>query len=412
LYRLFLPIFDSLRSFKGNARACILVEPLWGIPYNLFVPYASLYMLALGVTESGIGLMAAIGMGLQMLWSLVGGWVTNRFGRRRTSLVFDLMSWTIPTLLWAFAQDFRWFLVAAILNSLVRIVHISWSCLFVEDAAVDTRVHLYAWIAVAGTLSGFFAPLAGLLVGRIGLVPATRILYGIAFVSMTTMFLLRNAFTIETRIGRIKMAEARFRSPRQDWEEYILAIRTLAGSRAAKVAFFLAVLSYIHLMVRTAFLSITLTKGIGLSPSIIAAFPPMASAVTLLTYFLLIPRVRNIRRALFMALGTNMIGNLIIFSAPYGSVMAVVVGTLVVALGTGITGPVVEAVLANSLKDDTRATALSIVYTLMFAVSAPFGWVAGRVAEAGARLPVLLAAGIMLLSALLALSVDHERRQA
>ena len=38
----------TLLGLRGNPRACVYTEPLWGIPYNLFIPYASLYMLALG----------------------------------------------------------------------------------------------------------------------------------------------------------------------------------------------------------------------------------------------------------------------------------------------------------------------------------------------------------------------------
>jgi len=70
----FVPVVESLRSFKGNARTCILVEPLWGISYNLFVPYTSLYMLALGVDAVGIGLIATVTMVLQTLWSLTAGY--------------------------------------------------------------------------------------------------------------------------------------------------------------------------------------------------------------------------------------------------------------------------------------------------------------------------------------------------
>ena len=40
---------NILKGFKGNARACLMMEPLWGIPYNLFITYTSVYMAALGV---------------------------------------------------------------------------------------------------------------------------------------------------------------------------------------------------------------------------------------------------------------------------------------------------------------------------------------------------------------------------
>jgi MFS family permease len=415
--RVYGPIVESLRAFKGNARTCIVVEPLWGISYNLFVPYASLYMLALGVDEKGIGLIAAVGMALQTFWSLAGGWITDRFGRRRTSLVFDSLSWSLPTLIWTFAGGFSAFFAAAVLNSLVRVVHISWSCLFIEDAAPDSRVSLYAWMAVAGTLSGFFAPIAGFLVNRYGLVPATRGLYFFAFLAMTSMFWIRNAFTKETAVGMVKMREARTRSLKESFGEYGKAIRALAGSRAAIVALALAILSNIHLMVRNSFLSVVLTKGVGFSAGLIAMFPPLASAVTMAAYFFLIPRVKNIRRALILSLGANVAGNLLIYLAPAASggnsmwtIVAVTAGTFAVALGTGVAGPVVDAVLANSVDDATRATALSIVYTVMYGVSAPFGWIAGEVAAAGPRLPALLAALTMAGAAVLAFAVDRQRK--
>lgn len=404
------PALDSLRSFKGNARTCILVEPLWGIPYNLFVPYTSLYMLALGVGEKGIGTIAAVGTGLMTFWSFAGGLITDRFGRRWTSLVFDLISWSLPALLWTFARDFSWFLVASVLNSLVRVVHISWTCLFIEDAPADSRVRLYAWIAVAGTLSGFFAPIAGLLVARYGLVPATRSLYFFAFICMTAMFIIRYIYTKETAVGLVKMEEAKTRSTGAAFGEYRAAFSSLIRSRASIAAFLLALLSNIHLVVRNNFLSVVLTKGIGLPASLIAVFPPLASAVTMAAYFLLIPRVRNVKRALLLSLGANMLGNIVLFLAPQGNVAAVVVGTLAVALGTGVAGPVVDAVLANSVNDSTRATALSIIYTLMFGLTAPFGWIAGQVAAAGPRLPALLAAGTMAAAAVLSTLVDRERK--
>ena len=129
-------------------------------------------MVALGVTDKQIGLIASISMALQMFSSLLGGYVTDKLGRKRTSLIFDTLSWSIPTLIWAVAQNFYYFLVAAIINSLVRVVHTSWTCLLVEDTAPEDRVHAYTLLQVAGILAGFVAPLGGLLVKRFELVPA------------------------------------------------------------------------------------------------------------------------------------------------------------------------------------------------------------------------------------------------
>ena len=55
-------LLGTLINLKGNPRACVYTEPLWGIPYNLFFPYASVYMLSLGVKDAQIGLIASVGM--------------------------------------------------------------------------------------------------------------------------------------------------------------------------------------------------------------------------------------------------------------------------------------------------------------------------------------------------------------
>jgi len=408
-------VVDSLLSFQGNARSCIVVEPMWGISYNLFVPYASLYMLALGVSNTGIGSIATISMVIAMFWSLSGGWITDRFGRHRTTLVFDLMSWTIPTILWTFAQDFRWFLVAGILNSAVRVVHISWTCLLVEDTPPSSRVRLYTWISVAGTLSGFFAPLAGFLVARYGLVPATRGLYFFAFLAMTAMFFIRNAITTETAMGIQKLKESRHGDLRKSLGEYADAFRILFGQRDVALAFFLSVLSNIHMQTRSSFHSIVLTRGVGLPASMIALFPFMASVITLLVYLLVIPKIKAIKKALTLALSMNVLGNLIFFFAPARdqsvglSLAAVILGTVCVALGMGVAGPVIDAVVANSLDDKKRAMIMSIFYTLLYAITAPFGWFAGFLADISPRIPSVLMASVMGISVLLALRLRKEQ---
>jgi MFS transporter, DHA1 family, tetracycline resistance protein len=358
--------------------------------------------------ETDIGLIATVGMIFQAFWSITAGWITDRLGRKRTSLVFDTISWTLPTLLWTFAGGFTWFFAAAALNSAVRVVHISWSCLFIEDSEPDSRVVLYAWISVAGTLSGFFAPIAGLLVDKIGLVPATRALYAFAFATMTAMFWIRNAFVAETRVGKRRMEEARGHGVREVLVEYVLGAKSLFSSRIAVVALALSILSNVHVMVRANFLSVILTKGIGLSEGMVSVFPPLASAVTLAAYFLVVPRIKRMRVALFASLALSASGNLLLLVSPTGSLPLVFLSTLLVALGTGTAGPVIDASLANAIDDERRAKVLSVVYTLMFALSAPFGWISGLIARSGARLPSALAAVLMLLGAALALLLKKE----
>ena len=60
-------MLKTLLNLRGNPRACVYTEPLWGIPSSLYLPFASLYMIALGCSDSQIGLITSLGMVSQIL---------------------------------------------------------------------------------------------------------------------------------------------------------------------------------------------------------------------------------------------------------------------------------------------------------------------------------------------------------
>ena len=44
------PLIQVLADNGGNPRTLVLIEPLWGVPYNLIAPFATLYMYTQGIT--------------------------------------------------------------------------------------------------------------------------------------------------------------------------------------------------------------------------------------------------------------------------------------------------------------------------------------------------------------------------
>src|SRR5512133_743364 len=164
-------LITTLKSLTGNPRGCVYTEPLWGIPFNLYAPYISIYMVALGLSDKQIGLIVSISWGFQVLLASLSGIITDKVGRRLTTLSFDLISWSVPAIISALAQNFWYFLIAGVVNSVWRITQNSWSCLLVEDAQHDQLADIYTWIYIANILVGFVAPLAGLLIAKYSLVP-------------------------------------------------------------------------------------------------------------------------------------------------------------------------------------------------------------------------------------------------
>src|SRR6185369_11671286 len=157
-------LITTLKSLTGNPRGCVYTEPLWGIPFNLYAPYISIYMVALGLSDKQIGLIVSISWSFQIVLALLSGVITDKLGRRRTTLIFDILAWSVPALISAIAQNFWYFLVAAVINSVWRITYNSWNCLLIEDAEPKQLADIYSWIYIANLVVGFVAPLAGLLI--------------------------------------------------------------------------------------------------------------------------------------------------------------------------------------------------------------------------------------------------------
>jgi len=403
-----------LRGFKGNARGCLICEPFWGIPYNLYAPYASIYMLALGCTSLQIGIISSINMALCVFFSLVSGWVTDRLGRRRTSIIFDLISWSVPTFLWGVAGGFPWFLAAAMVNSMSKVVQTSWTCLFVEDTEPGQRVHVYTWLSVASIAVGLFAPLAGLVVGAFGLVPAVRGLYLFAFLSMTAMFIIRNALVRETRIGLIKMEESRNHRLGEVWADYRKSFFLLFRSPTALIAVGISVLANIQNSLRTTFQSILLVNGLKLPQASIAVFPAVSSVVMLLVFLLVMPALsrKSLGISLLGGLAASALGALALAVAPESGMLAAVLAIVVQAFGTAVSQPLIDTFLANSIPEADRAKMMSIVYLILYALSAPFGYVGGLLADLSPRLPLAFIAVSFLGSIALVLALPRKGGQA
>ena len=194
------PLVNSLIHAEGNPKACMYTEPLWGIPFNLYAPFASVYMLALGVTEQTIGLIATIGLALQMITSILGGPITDKLGRKRATFIFDTISWSIPRCSGPSRGS------DVVLPRRDRELHAA-----NHDDVVDVPVHrgraegpvvhFWTWVHIAGIVAGFVTPLAGLLIERFELIPMMRAIYLFAFVSMTAKFIILNVVPRRAGLG-------------------------------------------------------------------------------------------------------------------------------------------------------------------------------------------------------------------
>lgn len=406
-------LITTLKNLRGNPRGCVYTEPLWGIPYNLYAPYISIYMVALGLSDRQIGLIVSISWGFQVLLASLSGVITDKLGRRLTTLIFDIISWTIPTIISALAQNFWYFLIAGVINSVWRITHNSWSCLLVEDAEHDQLVDIFTWIYIANILVGFVAPLAGLLIGKFALVPTMRGLYIFASVMFTVKAIVTYQLTEETQQGKIRMEQTRRQSIWSALYEYRDIFSTLLNTpRTLYTAAIMLVIS-ISTLISGSFWSILVTEKLHVPAQNLAMFPFVRSAIILVFFFVVTPQINKLHFQQPMILGFLgfIASQLILITAPAQNYGLLLLSVLIEACSFAVVNPLVDRMTVLTIEPKERARILSIIFVVVILLSSPFGWIAGTLSTINKILPFLLNISLFLLGAILAFAAGQVSRK-
>jgi MFS family permease len=386
------PLIQLMRSLRGNPRAVIMTEFLFGIPYNLYAPYASVYMLKLGLTDEQIGITVSVGLAMQILGAILGGPITDKLGRRKTTLVVDLFAWSVPCILWAIAQDFKYFLVAAIFTGCFRVAMTSWSCLLVEDADPRDLLDIYTWVYIAALVTGLIAPISGWLVGIFSLVPTMRGLYLFAFLVLTTKILLLYRFSTETQQGLIRMRETRHQSLLSLFHGYRAIFHQVI--RTPRTLFTLAIMLIMSLAltVSTTFWSILVTQKLQIPAENVAIFPFARSFAMLIFFFLAMPVIKamKFRNPMMVGFALLAVSQVILITLPVKSYILLLLSALIEACSYAAVSTQIDRMIVVTVDAQERARIMALLYLAVLVISTPFGWIAGRLSEMNRDLPFLM----------------------
>jgi MFS family permease len=397
-------LFTTLKSLRGNPRGVVFTEPLWGIPYNLYAPYISIYMLAIGLSDRQIGLTVSISWGFQIIMALLSGVVTDKLGRRRTTLVFDILSWSVPALVSALAQNYWYFLAAGVINSLWRVTNNSWTCLLVEDADQHQLVDIYSWIYIANIVVGFFAPLAAAFIAAFSLVPTMRGLYIFAAFMFTLKAIVTYRMTEETRQGKVRMHETRHQSIFDLLGEYKGVFRTVLHSPQTLFTAGLLLVLGISSIISGSFWAIIVTEKLHVPAQNLAYFPFIKSAIMLLFLFVVMPRIGKMHFKLPLLFGFlgYVLSQVLLITAPSQGYFMLVISVLLEACCFATVSPLVDQMVALTIEPKERARIQSIIYVGTILITSPFGWIAGTLSELNKNLPFILNIALFALGAVLA----------
>jgi MFS family permease len=405
------PLFQTLRELRGNPRITVITEPMFGIPYNLFYPFLSVYMLALGITDQQIGAIASFGLAMQIISAFFSGALTDKFGRRLTLFFMDILSWGIPCLIWAFAQNEKYFIIAAALNSLFRIAHTAWTCLMVEDAEERHIVHMWTWISIFSVCSAFFSPLGGFFVQHFGLVPAMRGLLIFGSVVLTSKAIVLYIFSKETTRGKQRMEETHQRSLISLLAEYKDVFGKVFHSKAILGALSLMVITNIYSTISGSFWGVLFTSKLGFENSQISIYVMLRSIVMTAGFFLIGPRLRNIlhfRLPMWVGYSGYFLSQALLVFMPAHSIPLLVLSVVLEGAAASLVSPMTESLLAVAMESKERARVSAVVYMTLILFTSPFGWIAGQLSALDRSLPFVLNMGLFVVGALLVWVINRK----
>ncbi len=396
------PLFRTLFELRGNPRVSVFTEPMWGLSMNLCIPYASVYMLTFGMSDVEVGIVSSIYMFSQMIFAFISGAIIDKMGRRLSTAVFDFIAWSIPCLIWASSQGFWFFVVAALLNGTMKIPTVSWDCLLVEDAPKDKITHIYSWVIIFSNLSAIFAPISSVLVAKLTLAPAIRILYINAFVIMTLKIFILYKLSTETAVGKIRREASRNMSWTQMLSGYKTAFKKILGSRGTKFAIVISILVEIVAMIGLTFWQIIASKRIGIPDTLLPIFPMAKSILSILLFFTVISHMKQskLKWPLYGGFLSAIISSVLLISITDSGVWGYIMLSLSLvfeALGGAVLATLRESLVAIHVDPSERSNIMALLQTTVMLVSVPFGYIGGVLSDISRALPFVLIIGLLLL---------------
>lgn len=398
-------LLRTLIELRGNPRACVYTEPMWGLSMNLCLPYASVYMLALGMNDIQVGIVTSIYMFSQMIFAFLSGAIIDKLGRRKSTMVFDFLAWSVPCLIWASSQGFWFFVVAALLNGTMKITTVSWDCLLIEDAPKDKITQIYSWVMISANVSALFAPISSILVAKLTLAPAIRILYINAFVIMTAKLLILYRFSTETAVGKIKREATRNLSWGEMLSGYRSALHKIRTSRGTKFAIIISILVEIVAMLGMTFWQIIASRRIGIPDELLPIFPMARSILSIVLFFTVITHIRQskLKWPLYGGFLSAIISCALLISVSDTGVWGYAIlsiSLLFDALGGAVLATLRESLVAIHVDPTERSGIMALLQTTVMLVSVPFGYIGGYLSDISRVLPFVLSITLLLLGIL------------
>lgn len=151
---------DAAALMRGNFLVLALGVSLWWVFGNMFLPYESLYMRALGATDMIVGVYFGVNELVGAAVGLLGGYMCDTHGRRKIMVVGNYAT----ALLWfivALAPSWQAYVVAKLLLSVVAFWNVAETVILMDSMPTEKRGLGYAVFNTMWNLASCASPAIG-----------------------------------------------------------------------------------------------------------------------------------------------------------------------------------------------------------------------------------------------------------
>lgn len=416
-----LRIVQSFLLLKGNTRSSVMFEPLFGISYPFFNFYLSLYLREMGITDQQIGGIIAAGFISGTISSLFGGFIIDHYGRKRTAFVFNLVAWPFALFIYFVSRSYLMFILAVVINNMVKIVSVAFNLMVVEDADSEQRKAAFNILNIIRTSMGLITPLAGVFVANLGIIRSERIFMMFAIICMTTQAILRNKNYTETQQGQQILAKNKGLRFKEIMREGLFggAVSNIFKNRRLGIVVLVQILFNLTLPLgafNSMYFAPFMTEQLGVDKAAVSALGAVYSGILLFVFLVINPTVpkKHVSSSIFAGLvlqGSALLG---ISLMPAKGILYAIFPVALYAFGYGIFLPFFNALFADASVGREMAGIYSFTLTLTSTLGAIIGAVSGFIYAAEPRLIFFITVLLLSLCALtmLAFKINENKHQS
>jgi MFS family permease len=344
---------------KGNILVLTLTQVLGRFFRSMVMPYASLYILALGGEPAQIGVINSLRPLAGLMMFPLAGYLTDRAGRVRLIALAGYLSGA-TMLLYVLAPSWEWIALAALLQGFMTLQFPPTSAIIADSLEPSSRGTGIATMNTVASILAMFSPyIAGTVIEIYGTAFGMRILYGLLAAAIVVSATINLRFLRETSTKKgekISLSDVSkiFR------DVYGGIPSMLAGlPRSVKALGVVLILLFMSNGIASPFWVVYAVERIGLSSVEWGLILLVEAALKTLLYIpagMLVDRFSRTRSLLASLLLSMVSVPLFVYSTRFVDVLLI---RMVVAVATVFFIPASSALMADTVPRDVRGSVMA-----------------------------------------------------